>query len=67
MENFHESVFPDERFHDGIPGVLVRPITCVGTYTRMAKDRTENLVVFTRLVASSPLPGTGLPPPPNRP
>ncbi|WP_309062489.1 class F sortase [Streptomyces sp.] len=49
-ESFDKDDFPDERVYADTPRAEVRLITCAGDYDRAAKDYTENLVVFARLV-----------------
>ncbi|GGV22531.1 hypothetical protein GCM10010293_19250 [Streptomyces griseoflavus] len=49
-ESFEKDDFPDERVYADTPDAQVRLITCAGDYDRAAKDYTENLVVFARLV-----------------
>ncbi len=49
-ESFEKKNFPDERVYGDVPRAEVRLITCAGDYDRAAKDYTENLVVFGRLV-----------------
>ncbi|MCT7355749.1 class F sortase [Streptomyces sp. 15-116A] len=49
-ESFAKDDFPDERVYADTPDAQVRLITCAGAYDRAAKDYTENLVVFARLV-----------------
>ncbi|MFF9202637.1 class F sortase [Streptomyces sp. NPDC014986] len=49
-ESFAKDDFPDERVYADTPDAQVRLITCAGEYDRAAKDYTENLVVFARLV-----------------
>ncbi|MBL3664806.1 class F sortase [Streptomyces sp. M2CJ-2] len=49
-ESFAKNDFPDERVYADTDDAQVRLITCSGAYDRAAKDYTENLVVFARLV-----------------
>lgn len=49
-ESFAKDDFPDERVYADTPDAQVRLITCAGAYDRAARDYTENLVVFARLV-----------------
>lgn len=49
-ESFDKDDFPDERVYADTPDAQVRLITCAGDYDHSAKDYTENLVVFARLV-----------------
>ncbi|MFI9268413.1 class F sortase [Streptomyces werraensis] len=49
-ESFDKDAFPDERVYADTPDAQVRLITCAGAYDHAAKDYTENLVVFARLV-----------------
>ncbi|MFF5342379.1 class F sortase [Streptomyces althioticus] len=49
-ESFAKDDFPNERVYADTPDAQVRLITCAGDYDRTAKDYTENLVVFARLV-----------------
>ncbi|MEV7081839.1 class F sortase [Streptomyces sp. NPDC093516] len=49
-ESFRKDAFPSERVYGDTPDAQVRLITCAGAYDRRARDYTENLVVFARLV-----------------
>lgn len=49
-ESFKKKDFPDERVYADVPRAEARLITCSGAYDRVAKDYTENLVVFAHLV-----------------
>ncbi|GHC13152.1 class F sortase [Streptomyces albogriseolus] len=49
-ESFEKDDFPNERVYADTPDAQVRLITCAGAYDHAAKDYTENLVVFARLV-----------------
>ncbi|MGW6642532.1 class F sortase [Streptomyces iakyrus] len=49
-ESFEKDAFPSARVYDDTPDAQVRLITCAGAYDRQARDYTENLVVFARLV-----------------
>ncbi|MFF3937412.1 class F sortase [Streptomyces phaeofaciens] len=49
VESFAKDDFPDRRVYDDTPQAQVRLITCAGAYDRVAKDYTENLVVFAHL------------------
>ncbi|WP_373563534.1 class F sortase [Streptomyces composti] len=49
-EYFAKDDFPDDRVYADTPDAQLRLITCAGRYDRAAKDYTENLVVFARLV-----------------
>ncbi|MFE5614385.1 class F sortase [Streptomyces sp. NPDC056463] len=49
VESFRKDDFPDQRVYADTPSALVRLITCAGAYDRMARDYTENLVVFAHL------------------
>ncbi|MEU0751141.1 class F sortase, partial [Streptomyces albogriseolus] len=48
--SFEKDDFPNERVYADTPDAQVRLITCAGAYDHAAKDYTENLVVFARLV-----------------
>ncbi|GAA1420332.1 class F sortase [Streptomyces thermospinosisporus] len=47
---FDKDDFPDDRVYADTPDAQIRLITCAGMYDRAAKDYTENLVIFARLV-----------------
>lgn len=49
VESFRKDDFPDQRVYADTPSALVRLITCAGAYDRIARDYTENLVVFAHL------------------
>ncbi|MEU2752328.1 class F sortase [Streptomyces collinus] len=49
-ESFEKDAFPSDRVYGDTPDAQVRLITCAGAYDRQARDYTENLVVFARLV-----------------
>ncbi|MGW5968652.1 class F sortase [Streptomyces sp. NPDC055186] len=49
-ESFAKKNFPDDRVYADADDAQVRLITCSGAYDRVAKDYTENLVVFAHLV-----------------
>ncbi|GAB7102555.1 class F sortase [Streptomyces phaeofaciens JCM 4814] len=49
VESFAKDDFPDRRVYGDTPQAQVRLITCAGAYDRVAKDYTENLVVFAHL------------------
>ncbi|MFJ5730478.1 class F sortase [Streptomyces paradoxus] len=49
-ESFKKDGFPSDRVYGDTPDAQVRLITCAGAYDRQARDYTENLVVFARLV-----------------
>ncbi len=49
-EQFAKDDFPSERVYADTPDAQVRLITCAGPYDHQARDYTENLVVFARLV-----------------
>ncbi|MFJ3620778.1 class F sortase [Streptomyces iakyrus] len=48
--SFEKDAFPSARVYGDTPDAQVRLITCAGAYDRQARDYTENLVVFARLV-----------------
>ncbi|MFD6321688.1 class F sortase [Streptomyces sp. NPDC058442] len=49
-ESFAKKDFPNDRVYADADDAQVRLITCSGAYDRVAKDYTENLVVFAHLV-----------------
>jgi LPXTG-site transpeptidase (sortase) family protein len=49
-KSFEKDAFPSDRVYGDTPDAQVRLITCAGAYDRRARDYTENLVVFARLV-----------------
>ncbi|MGY3200398.1 LPXTG-site transpeptidase (sortase) family protein [Streptomyces sp. TE5632] len=49
-ESFAKDDFPNDRVYADADDAQVRLITCSGAYDRVAKDYTENLVVFAHLV-----------------
>jgi LPXTG-site transpeptidase (sortase) family protein len=50
VESFDKDRFPNERVYADTRGAEVRLITCSGDYDRVARDYTENLVVFAHLI-----------------
>ncbi|MDN0196433.1 class F sortase [Streptomyces sp. S.PNR 29] len=50
VESFDKDRFPNERVYADTSEAEVRLITCSGDYDRVARDYTENLVVFAHLV-----------------